>query len=83
METLSELEQRMVEDCDKLDKVILSCDSKEHLKGAFKYYNLWKKKYEFWLEKVNNASFRYREGKAIGMFKAKIQIYGTGAIPTI
>lgn len=68
-------EQQALEDCDKLDKVITSCKNKEQLKGAFAYFKLWKKKYEFWLEQVNNASFRYREGKAIGMMKIQLQNY--------
>ena len=55
-------------DSDKMDKVILSCKTWEHLVSAHKYVLLWEKKYHGLVNGVKpNAGFAYRLGKAVGL----------------
>lgn len=64
---IKDVEKQAVIDCDKLDKIILSCKNKNQLKTAFNYYKLWRNKYNDFIFVFNNPGFNYRDGKACGM----------------
>ncbi len=49
--------QQAIIDTDKVEKILLSCKSKDHLKVGYKLYQLWLKKYDFWLKQMKNSKF--------------------------
>jgi hypothetical protein len=52
---------------DKVEKVILSCKTKEQLKGAYEYYKLWEKKEDWGLNKVKNINLNMKAMLFIGL----------------
>ena len=81
--TTIEYAQQAQVDLSKLKWVIASCNTKEQLKCAWKYYKLWQKKYSHWLDVIHDRALIYMDGIAMGMFlgRLKDEIYVKRTIP--
>lgn len=73
MNTLIEFEKQGIIDTDKLYKVLESCKTMEQLQSAYRYYELWWKKYIDQIKASIQSSFYHRHLRAIviydGVFK--------------
>lgn len=58
---------------EKVQKVILSCNTKDQLKVAKKYHDLWYEKYKRYIETYKSYDFMFMNGCFLGMFHGMLK----------
>jgi len=68
------MEKEWKNDIEKLEKVILSCRTKDHIKGAYNYYKLWQKKYKYYiLDNPTSNIFQHENSRSLGLLRGMLE----------
>jgi hypothetical protein len=59
---------------DRVEKIILSCHTKEQVLSAYKYYKLWEKKNEWELNVAKDVYLNMKAMAFIGMIQGMLKI---------
>lgn len=65
---MTEFEYQAQKDCDKLDKVLESCKTEEQLQNAYRYFQLWYKKYEECIKAPVLSFFGHRHMNSVMIY---------------
>lgn len=71
MNNLDNVEQ----DFEKCKKVIQSCVNKDQLSTANNYYQLWNRKYNYYINLVESPTILYWDGVLTGNMQGKLSEY--------
>lgn len=68
-------DEEIERDFEKCKKVIQSCQNKEQLEVAYKYYQLWNKKYNYTINILEAPTLLYWDGILLGNIQGKLSNY--------